>query len=429
MNSILVDKNYLETLSNIERKKYLQKVKLVKLLHAEGAKSNAAICRLLNISSPTSLIIINELKGEGLIEKKGKGISIGGRKPELYSLRNNSLFVLCIELERFKTEIAILDNNNNNITGIRSFPLKLTKDVSVINQVYEFCQQLIKSSRIDTNKLVGIGISMPGLVDTHAGKNYTYLVTPNESKTLQQLLEDKFKKPVYIQNDVKTNALAECRFGLAAGKKDVLVLLMGWGIGLGIIMDGKLQSGTSGFAGEVGHIPFVNDGELCYCGKRGCLETVASGIALARMAKQGIQSGQSSFLNTLTDEEIKNIEPHVIIEAANKGDQYAINILSDLGQNLGKAIAILIQLFNPELIILGGKIAEAKQYITLPIRHAINSYCLTNISEKTKVALSVLGNDAGLLGSASIVMENTFEKQIEMATQKPNITASCSKAS
>ncbi len=418
MKSILLEKCYLDSLTNIERKKYLQKVRLVKLLHTEGAKSNADICRVLNISSPTSIILLNELLSEGLIEKKGKGKSIGGRKPELYSLHNNSFYVLCIEMDRFKTEMAILDNNNNNITGIKSFSLKLTKDKSAIKLLHEFAEQLISSSGIDTNKLVGIGLGMPGLVDSNAGRNYTYLVSSSgDSKTLQDILEEKFNKPVYVQNDVKTNTLAECRFGLALNKKDALVLLMDWGIGLGIIMDGKLQSGMSGFAGEIGHIPFVKDGELCHCGKRGCLETVASGIALARMAKEGIKSGQTSILNTLSEEEIEQIEPQIVIDAANKGDQYAINILSQVGENLGKAVATLIQLFNPELIILGGKIAEAKQYITIPMRHAINTYCMTRIREHTKIVLSTLGHSAGILGSASIVIENTFERQIELASQ------------
>jgi N-acetylglucosamine repressor len=418
MKSILLEKCYLDSLTNIERKKYLQKVRLVKLLHAEGAKSNADICRVLNISSPTSIIIINELLAEGLIEKKGKGKSIGGRKPELYSLQNNSFYVLCIEMDRFKTEMAILDNNNNNITGVQSFALKLTKDKSAIKLLHELAEQLIASSGIETNKLVGVGISMPGLVDSNAGKNYTYLAGSSaDSKTLQDILEDKFNKPVYVQNDVKTNTLAECRFGLALNKKDALVLLMDWGIGLGIIMDGKLQSGMSGFAGEIGHIPFVKDGDLCHCGKRGCLETVASGIALARMAKEGIKSGQTSLLNTLSEEEIDQIEPQIVIDAANKGDQYAINILSQVGENLGKAVATLIQLFNPELIILGGKIAEAKQYITIPMRHAINTYCMTSIRENTKIVLSGLGQSAGILGSASIVIENTFVKQLELASQ------------
>lgn len=429
MNTILVDKCYLHSLSNIERKKYLQKVKLVKLLHSDGAKSNADICRVLNISSPTSIILINELISDGLIEKKGKGKSFGGRKPELYSLRSQSFFVLCIEMGRFKTEMAILDNNNNNITGVKSFPFKLTKDKNVILKLHAFAEELISSSGINTNKLVGIGIGMPGLIDSNTGKNYTYAVTPNDSMTLQEILEEKFKKPVYIQNDVKTNTLAECRFGLAVDKKDALVLLMDWGIGLGIIMDGKLQSGMSGFAGEMGHIPFVKDGDLCHCGKRGCLETVASGIALARMAKEGIKSGQSSLLNSLSDEEIDQIEPQIVIDAANKGDQYAINILSQVGENLGKAVATLIQLFNPEIIILGGKIAEAKQYITIPMRHAINTYCMSRVRENTKIALSNLGQNAGLLGSASIVIENIFEKQIELASQRSTVTDTYSKAS
>lgn len=418
MKSIIVDKNYLDSLSNIERKKYLQRVRLIKLLYSEGAKSNADIFRILNISSPTSLILINELLCEGMVKKKGKGRSVGGRKPELYSLQENSLFVLCIDIGRFKTEMAILDNNNNNVTGIKSLQLRLTKDKGAIKQIYEFAEQLIRSSNIDTNKIAGIGLSMPGLVDTNAGRSYTYLVTGAESKSLQEILEDKFKKPVYIQNDVKTIALAEYRFGLASKKNDVLVLLMDWGIGVGIIIDGKLHSGTSGFAGEIGHIPFVNDGVLCHCGKRGCLETVASGIALARMAKEGIQSGQTSLLNKLSDEEIEQIEPHIVIDAANKGDQYAINILSEVGQHLGKAVATLIMLYNPELIILGGKMAEAKQYITIPMRHAINTYSMTRIREKAKIVISNLDHDAGLMASASIVLEKTFEKQIELAGQK-----------
>ncbi|MGV3685887.1 MAG: ROK family protein [Daejeonella sp.] len=429
MKYFLVDKNYLDTLSNIERRKYLQKVRLVKLLHAQGAKSNADIYRLLNISSPTSIILLNELLSEGLIEKKGKGRSVGGRKPELYCLKDNSFFVLSIGMERFKTEIALFDNNNNNITAVRSFPLRMTKDKSAISQLHQYADDVIRSSGIDTNRLVGIGISMPGLVDATSGKNYTFLFSRNDSKTLQGTLEELFQKPVYIENDVKTNALAEFRFGLASGRKNVLVLLMDWGLGLGIIMDGKLQSGTSGFAGEIGHIPFVDEGEYCFCGKRGCLETVASGMAIARMAKQGVYYGESSLINVIPDEEVEQIEPQAIIDAANKGDQYAINILAEVGHNLGKGISTLIQLFNPELIILSGKIAEAKQYITIPIKHAVNIYCSTRIRENTHIALSNLGNVGGLQVSASIVLEKTFEKQIELASYRSAMAVSLSKAS
>ncbi len=414
MKSIIVDKKYLEGLSYIEKKKYLQKVKLLKYTYTEGPQSNSDLCNLLNISLPTSLVLINELIEEGLLEKKGKGTSIGGRKPELYSFCDHSFFVLSIDMERFKTNIVILDNNNNTITDVQCLALPISRDLTAIDRLYDIADGLIRSSGINRDKLVGIGISMPGLVDPQTGNNYTYLTSAQELKTLQQILEEKFAKPVYIQNDVKSATLAEARFGLAKGKDDVLVLSMDWGIGLGIIMDGKLRSGNSGFSGEIGHIPFVDEGALCYCGKRGCLETVASGIALARMAKEGIKSGQYSILNELSDQEIDQIEPHLVIDAANRGDQYAINILSDIGINLGKGISILIQLFNPELIILGGKIAEAKQYITIPIQHSINTYCMTQIREKVKIVLSRL-NHAGILGTVCTVIENTFQKQIDLA--------------
>jgi len=415
MGSLLTESYYIEGLNTIDRKKHLQKIKIIKHLYVKGAKTNTDICTRFNISSPTSMGLLNELIAEGLVEKQGRGKSVGGRKPDLYGLKDNSLFVLSIDMERFKTRIAIFDNNNNNITGIYTYNFQITKDLSAVEQLYTYASDLIASSGINQDKLMGIGISMPGLVAAGAGSNYTYLRTQQGDESLQQILEKKFEKPVYIQNDVKSATLAEYRFGLAHNKKDVLVISMDWGIGLGIIMDGKLRSGTSGFAGEFGHIPLVEDGTLCSCGKRGCLETVASGIALARMAKDGIKSGQSSLLNKLSDQEIEQIEPSVIIDAANQGDQYAISILAETGINLGKGIAILIQLFNPELIILGGKIAEAEQYITIPIQQSINTYCMTQLRETTSIALSELGKNAGIMGSVATVMENIFESQIELA--------------
>ena len=192
-------------------------------------------------------------------------------------------------------------------------------------------------------------------------------------------------------------------------------MLMDWGVGLGIIMDGKMRKGSRGFSGEIGHIPLIDEGALCYCGKKGCLETVASGIALARMAKEGIKSGQHSLLNELSDHEIDKIEPHLVIDAANRGDQYAISILSIVGSNLGKGIATLVQLFNPEVIILGGKMAEAKQYITIPIIQSINTYSMTEIRENTQIVTSELGQDSCILGVASMVINNIFERQIRFA--------------
>jgi N-acetylglucosamine repressor len=410
---LALEDEYLEKLNHVERKKHLQKIKIVRHLYVKGARSKADICNRFNISSPTSMALLNELMAEELIEKQGRGESVGGRKPELYGMRSNSLFVLSIEMEKFSTHMAIFDGTKNNITGTHTFPIRLTKDLSALDELHQHASSLVLSSGIDADKLMGIGLSMPGLVSSREGDSYTYLLTGQDEMPLQDLLALKFNKPVYIQNDVKSATLAEYRFGAVRGKRDVLVLTLDWGIGLGVIMDGKLRLGTSGFAGEFGHIPFIDNGVLCHCGKRGCLETVASGSALARMAREGLQAGQDTLLKALSGQELEKIEPQAIIQAAHEGDQYAINILAETGRNLGKGIAMLIQLFNPELIIIGGKMAEARQYLTTPIQQSINTYCMTQLRERTEIALSKLGQQAGILGPVATVMERIFEHRIE----------------
>ena len=416
MSSLLaLEETYLARLNNVERRKHLQKLKIVKHLYVKGAKTNADICSRFAISSPTSIAILNELVAEGLVEKQGRGKSLGGRKPELYGLCDGSLFVLSVHIEKYKTRIAIFDNNNHIISGVHTFATELTKDLSALTQVHEYAQELLQASGIELEKLVGVGISMPGLVASKEGNNHTYLLTAGEPESLQQLLEQRFGKPVFIQNDATSAALAEYRFGLALGQRDVLVLSMDWGIGMGIILDGKLRSGALGFAGEFGHIPLVDGGALCHCGKRGCLETVASGSAIVRLAKTGILAGQHTLLSQLSAPAIDQLEPEQVYEAAHSGDQFAINILAEVGTNLGKGIAILIQLFNPELIILGGEMAQAKQFILPAIQQAINTYCMAQLREKTTLVVSELGNNAVILGSVATVMENIFESYLELA--------------
>jgi len=407
-----VDEKKLHELSNMERKKYLQKIKILKYIYENEAASVSEIFTAVGISSPTCLILLNELISDDVLEKKGKGESMGGRKPDSYVLKDGTFYIVSIEMEKFRTRAAILDNNNNYITSIHTSLKAISKDQSAIPDLKAFVDKLINAAQIDKSKIVGVGISMPGLVDAERGTNYTYLRSDDKEKTLQEVLMGELGYPVFLQNDVKCAAIAESKHGLAKGISDALVVLMDWGVGLGIIMDGKMRKGSRGFSGEIGHIPLIDEGVLCYCGKKGCLETVASGIALAGMAKEGIKSGQHSLLNELSDHEIDKIEPHLVIDAANRGDQYAISILSVVGSNLGKGIATLVQLFNPEVIILGGKMAEAKQYITIPITQAINTYSMTEIRENTKIITSELGQDSCILGMASVVINNILERQV-----------------
>lgn len=401
--------------SNVEKKKYQQKIEILKSLYFQGPKSNTDICNLFSISSPTSIRLLNSLIDEGLVKKEGRGVSIGGRKPDLYQLNNEIFFVLSIQIDQFQVRMAIFDNHNNKVAVAEDIHYRIEKDIHTIDSLYEIADNLIINSEINRENLLGVGISMPGLVSSEEGKNFTYFLTEEESESLEQLLKRKFQKPVFLLNDAKSACLAEFHFGLAKEKENVLVISMDWGIGLGIIIDGKMHHGASGFAGEFGHIPLMEDGILCHCGKRGCLETVASGMALTRIAKERIDSGESSILRQKLENENENLDPKSVIQAANKGDQFAINILSEVGINLGKGIAVLIQLFNPELIIIEGKFAEGNQFITTPIQQSVNTYCMAQLREKTDIALSTLGEDSVLLGSVAAVMKNVFEKQLLIA--------------
>lgn len=407
---------YSETLSGVEKKKLVLELRIIKYLYVFGPKSNTDICRHLKISAPSSFPILNELINRNLIEKRGLGESIGGRKPDLYGIKDDTLYVLGIEMGTFETKMSIFNAGNVNITGVQSYhDVPLTKNLETIDKLYNYAIELIKNSGIDPVKLIALGISIPGLVDSRNGVNHTFLNFGD--KSLKDILQEKFKLPVFIENDAKAAALAEYRFGQAKGKRDVLSVFWDWGIGLGLILDGKLYRGTSGFAGEFSHIPMIKDGFLCQCGKQGCLETIASGSALSRLALEGIKFGKTSISHNLSDGYSDKIEAKSVLEAANKGDQYAVNILAEVGFNLGKGLAILIQLLNPELIILGGRIAEGGEHVTTPIQQSLNTFCMPQLKERSAVVISEMGKNVCLMGAVAIVMENIFEYYIKKITK------------
>ena len=395
-------------LSNVEKKKYLLKKRIVRFLYFHGSKSAAQISKKLKSSIPTITTIITELISINVIVDQGQGTSSGGRRPNLYGLQEDTFYILGIDIGRYATKMALFNTKLENITDLKTYPLSLKKNENKqIDIIYNFANKLIKDSGIDQKKLIGVGLDMPGLIDAKEGHNYTYF--HNKNLSLASRFKEKFKLPVYIENDAKTRALAEYRYGQARESKNTLVMHLGWGVGLGMIINGKLFGGTSGFAGELSHIPLVDNGILCTCGKQGCLETVASGTALVRLAKEGLSKGRISTLSKIIGPDNELI-PKTIIEAANTGDQFAISILSQVGFELGKGISILIQLFNPELIILGGRMAEANQYLLTPIEQALNHYTIPKLRNQTKIVISKLGQNANILGSVAMVIENIFEK-------------------
>ncbi|MDR2275582.1 MAG: ROK family protein [Sphingobacterium sp.] len=382
--------------SKPEKKNLFNKLSIIKLIAELGSVSVNDIVKNLSLSLPTVNSLIAELLEDNIVRQFDKGESIGGRKPNLYRLCDGLFQVLCIELQRFSITLSIMDNNQNSVAETVELDNELSRNADNLHDITQIIDQYLVEKSVDTENLTGLIISMPGLINAEEGTNETFL--NDSSQSITAYFENKYNKPVYILNDVKGAAYAELKFGLAKNTKNSLIILMDWGIGLGIVSNGEVYLGRDGYSGEVGHMPFIDNGELCYCGKRGCLETVASGIALVNNAKQEIQKGELTKLNELHKEELDHLTPTHIIEAANKGDQFAINQISKLGTNLGKAFASLIQLLNPELIVLGGKIAKANELITIPIQQAINSYTMAILKEHCDIKVSSLTLDSNTIG-------------------------------
>ncbi|MFY9151281.1 MAG: ROK family protein [Prolixibacteraceae bacterium] len=406
--SFSVSKSYKRhDLNVVELKNISQKRKIIKNLFLYGAMANTDFGKFLNLSTPKFISLLNELKNEGFVEELGPGSSSGGRRPVLYGNREDAFYIIGISVNLYKTSVSVFNAKNQKVTQDQILTLTISHGTAIIDQIVDFALNIIQENNIPTEKILGVGIEMPGMIDSVAGINKTYMVS---DQPLVEVFRKKFGLEVLIENDAKSRAFAELRFGAARSKRNVLAIQLDWGIGVGIIVNGKLYRGRDGFAGEFGHIPLIDNGILCQCGKLGCLETVASGTAIVRMAREGLESGKSSILAQLVNNDPEKIEIRNVVQAAQMGDQLSISILANVGYWLGKGFAYLIQIFNPELIILGGRISEAHQFIMPPIQQAIQIHCNPELGNEIEIKVSDLGSQAGIQGVACLLLEKSLDK-------------------
>ncbi|MBS9524704.1 ROK family protein [Litoribacter alkaliphilus] len=393
----------------VEIKNYLNKIKIIKHLYTHTHNTASSIGGELGLSLPTVNSLLTALQQSGEVIKQGQGESQGGRKPDLYALTDDSFYVLSVDVSKYKVQAAIYNSSHRQCSQIESQNLNLNNERETYEALEQFLEDTIKNSGLPDRKIIAIGISMPGLVDSEKGINHSYLNFGK--KSLKKRLEKKFERKVYLENDARAMTLAEFKFGQHSDKKqNVLGIFIGWGIGLGIIIDGKLYRGGAGFAGEFSHSPIFESREItCTCGKKGCLEAVASGTAIVRMAKEAIKTDEDSILSRLAKERKNQLEPSWVVEAALAGDQRAITIISNAGLDLGRGISILIQLLNPDMIIIGGSVAEAHQYLLTPIQQALNLYSMAKSREQSELVLYKLGKEVGLLGGVAVVVDKIFE--------------------
>lgn len=397
-----------------EIKKISLKKQVIEILYTSGHTTIASLCEPTQTSIPTMAYIVNELIEEKWVKRFGIGESRGGRKPALYGLNDTSRYIAGVDLSRRYTRIGLFNLSNQPVTDILEIPEGLDTSPHILKIIKKEMDGLLRKANITKKQVLGYGVTIPGLIDIRKGISYSYPHFGN--RHLATIFSELFGGEAFIEHDTKAMAVGEAWFGLAKNKSNVLCLNIGSGIGLGIILNGMLYHGHSGFSGEFGHIQMDPGGELCYCGKVGCLETIASGTVMVRKAIEKINQGQSTIMNRLTDGKAELVKLSTITEAACMGDQFAIELIEESCEYLARGIATLIHLFNPEAIIVGGDIVPAGKLVTSSLKQKLNKYAMSRIRQDATILLSGLGEKAGLLGTLPVVMMNTFSQNL---SQRP----------
>lgn len=393
------------------RKNRLRK-NLIKELYKTNTTSINKLSRLFHSSIPSATAIVNEMQRDGWVIEKGVGTAKAGRPPVLYGLNPSKKVTLILDINRNESNFFVL-NLSNEILYKHESGLQLENSPFYLEKLTEELDRFLSKILLPASSFWGIGISMPGLISSAEGLNLSYRDLVPEGGSLTEYLSNKYQLPVIIINDTHATALGEYRFGLAKRYKNVLTINIDWGVGLGILINGEVFEGSQGFAGELGHIQAKADGILCECGKIGCLDTLTSAVALIRQAQEGIAEGTATLLTKLAAEDVAALSANHIIQAVRMGDGFSIDLLSDLGTELGKGLAIAVHLFNPEAIIVTGVLAQAGSFITNPMGQAINRYCLTDFRDSLKIKISELGAKARLLGCQAYVINHLADKEFQ----------------
>jgi len=381
---------------------------ILKELYYESPQSIASLSTRINKSVPLVTKTIQQLLEKELIKDNGLAPSNGGRRANLFALNQKNLpYILLIAIDQHNIYLSLFNFSNTDV--------KKNKQISIaVNESTSFTRSLISEIdnflvNMDIQSITAISITMPGFVNNELGLNTSYPSTDDRSQ-VRKIIEDKYNKPTFIENDSTAIAIAEHKFGLAKDIKNVLVVNLNWGVGLGMIINDKLFKGSSGFAGEFSHIPLSNTNKICSCGKRGCLEVEASLEAVISNVMEKIKKGDTTILSTK-----KEIDINDILSAGNNGDQLAIESIGAIGYTLGKGISTLIHIINPEKIIISGFGAKMGKFLMPQVQSAILEYSIQRLSANTKIEISTL-NSPQLIGTMATAVGNLDWKSITHKT-------------
>ena len=386
-----------------DNKNSILKKTILSLCINGGEFSIADFSKALNTSVPTVTKLITELIDEGFMEDLGKQGTSGGRRPSIYGLNPEAGYFIGVDIRTNYASFAVTDFKGNVLQFRDDIDFTMKADEKSFHQISSSIRRFFSETGMDWSKVLGCGISFAGRVNPRTGYSYSYSF--DENYPVDKLLEDDLGVSVVIDNDSRAMTYGEYLAGAVKKEKNVLFVNISWGLGMGLILDGKLYYGKSGFSGEFGHFPLLENGTICRCGKVGCLETGASGSALYRIIRERMKAGKASSLSPKfrRGEEITLDD---ILSAIKEEDVLAIEVVEEIGATLGRGLAGLINIFNPELVVIGGRLAVGGDYLMLPIRSTVKKLAQNIANKDTSIKFSKLGKRAASVGDCMLSRSN-----------------------
>ena len=383
--------------------------KLLAHFISQGAATIPEMSKAVGVSQPTATSALNELMKAGLVTEIGKKDNSTGRIPMVYDLIPTAGYFVGVNPEMDCLALAASDFSGNLITEKTRVPYVYEDTPENLEKVGKIINDFIASLPVSKEEILQVCVNVAERVNPFEGRAYNMYTFLKESLT--DKLTELIQLPVCIENDSRSMAFAEFVKGRCRGLKDVIFVNVCWGLGIGIIMGGQLYYGKSGYSGEFGHMTAYNNNIICHCGKIGCIETEVSGRALKRKLTEKIREVKTSILSDKVLNRKEDITLQDILDAIAKEDVLSLATLQHIADELGKQLAGIINIFNPEMLVIGGEMSVTGDYLTLPVNMGIKKYSLNIMNEDSQIVTSELKDLAGITGACLMARHRLLSEE------------------
>ncbi len=399
---------YLPPSQNIKSFNKHAAVDLIRFAHGI---SRTDLAERMGVTRAAVSLIVNDLLESGLILEAESRAAPAGRPPIVLVINPKRGLVAGIDMGATHMNLAISDFSANLVaSSARPFDIKRGPE-ACLREADQALQELLASQGLSFSDLSAAGVGVPGPVVTDAGMVISPPIMPGwDGYPIRDTLSRWWQTPVSLNNDAELGALGEWAYGAGRGEKNLAYIKVGSGIGAGLILNQQIYGGTTGSAGEIGHMTMEENGPLCTCGNRGCLEAFSGGHAIARQAREIVSKGKRTLLANYPPEKITARE---VAEAAQRGDLPAQEIIARAGMYIGIAIAGLVNLINPGVIIIGGAVAQSGDLLAAPIREVVRERSLRASAQSVRITASILGRHSSLMGALTQAINIAVHEIVE----------------